>query len=218
MITSDDQANSFRQDRAGYKPLMNRKGHRKTDGTKSSAPPQADDPDFNVPGNDVDLKAPMSPREHRFLELCFFSGQKITKYEAAKKAGYNGKSKQALCNTARRIIQKYESVTDPREIFRRIGLGEAQVASRLLAMADDTAIPPSVRLQALATASKCLGLQREAMEGAAGAQIIINPTRTVDGPDPVIGHPGAQGQPSTPSFGGQPGQVSHSKGPISIVR
>jgi hypothetical protein len=138
--------------------------------------------DYNAqpnPLDDVNLESPLNPRELRFLELYFFSGKKMTQYEAAKKAGYKGSSKPALCNQAKKIIEKYESLTDPREIFRQIGLGEAQVASRLLALADDTTIPPSVRLQALNTASKCLGLQREGVESVQGARIIINTANQV---------------------------------------
>jgi hypothetical protein len=82
-----------------------------------------------LPLDDVDLETPLNPREQRFLELYFFSGEKITQHEAAKKAVYKGKTKQALCNQAKKIIQKFESLTDPREIFRQIGLGEAQIAS-----------------------------------------------------------------------------------------
>jgi hypothetical protein len=163
----------------------------------------------------VDFETPMSPREQRFLELYFFSGEKITQHEAAKKAGYRGKTKQALCNTARRIIQKFESLTDPRGIFRQIGLGEAQVASRLLAMADDPTISASVRRQTLNTASKCLGLQRETAESVQGARIIIC------GPQPGEEEPG-QAPPSREQTikenGGEVKQPAQGQRPIAIVR
>jgi len=124
-----------------------------------------------LPEDDVDLKAPMNPRERSFMELYFFSGKKISQHEAAKKAGYKGKSKQALCNTARRIIQKFESLTDTREIFRRIGLGEIQVALKIKELMND----PSKTIQARATelAAKIMGMTKETIDLQQGIQIVI---------------------------------------------
>jgi hypothetical protein len=121
-----------------------------------------------------DHKSPMTPREQKFLEI-YFSGEKITMEQAARRAGFKAKNKTALCNAARRVLMKYECQTDPREIFRRIGLGEEAIAKKLLAIADDTGIAAGTRVQALSIASKCLGLQREVVEGASGARIVIHP-------------------------------------------
>jgi hypothetical protein len=54
-------------------------------------------------------------------------------------------------------------------------LGEEAIAKKLLAIADDTGIAAGTRVQALSIASKCLGLQREVVEGASGARIVIHP-------------------------------------------
>lgn len=135
---------------------------------------QKDDQEPNGQVDDDDLKSPMTAREQRFLGI-YFSGEKITMEKAAKLAGFKGKSKQALCNAARKVLMKYECQTDPREIFRRIGLGEEAIARKLLAIADDTQVAAGTRVQALSIASKCLGLQREVLEGADGARIVIHP-------------------------------------------
>jgi len=118
---------------------------------------------------------------------------------------------------AKRAILKLEAQTDHREIFRKVGLGEAEVARGILAMTRDKTIPPSVRLNAWIAASKILGIQREVGDVGQGAQIIINPTRTVDGPDPVTGQPGSQGQAGAPRPG-QPTQATPAKGLVAIVR
>ena len=124
--------------------------------------------------DDEDLKSPMTALEKRFLTI-YFSGEKITMEQAAKRAGFRARNKTALCNAARRVLSKYEGQTDPREIFRRIGLGEEAIARKLLAIADDSGIAAGTRVQALSIASKCLGLQREVVEGASGARIVIHP-------------------------------------------
>ena len=63
--------------RAGKQP---RKGQRHADN-------HLDTEVLPLPLDDVDLETPLNAREQRFLELYFFSGEKITQYEAAKKAG-----------------------------------------------------------------------------------------------------------------------------------
>jgi len=169
------------------------------------------EPDFDA------KKEQLTPQEQRFLELFFFSGEGLTREEAARRAGFRAKTRSGLLLAAKRAILKLEAQTDHREIFRKVGLGEAEVARGILAMTRDKTIPPSVRLNAWIAASKILGIQREVGDVGQGAQIIINPTRTVDGPDPVTGQPGAQGQAGA-SRPGQPTQATPTKGPMSIVR
>jgi hypothetical protein len=128
----------------------------------------------------------MSSRELRFLEL-YFSG--TTLKDAAKAAGYRGSSDQALCNTGRIILTRYEQNTSAQEIFRRVGASETRIASLLLNLAE-TAESEATRVHALGILSKCMGLQREPTEPARGARIIIEgrpPYEAKDNPQRVGG-------------------------------
>lgn len=160
-------------------------------------------------------KETINPREKRFIELFFFSGEGLSRVEAAKRAGFSAKSTAGLMLAAKRAIVKLESQVDHREIFRKVGLGEMEVAKGILAMVNDKTIPPSVRLNAWIAASKILGIQRDVMDIGTGAKIVINPTRTVEGPDPVTGEAGTGGSSAQP---GQPALRAPQKGPIAIVR
>ncbi|MDI6752796.1 MAG: hypothetical protein QME78_00190 [Thermodesulfobacteriota bacterium] len=154
---------------------------------------------------ELDLKADFSPRQLRFLEIYFSptppGKKKISQEEALRRAGYKCKH-QAARMTAKKILDKYCHRTDPREIFRRVGLSEEAIATRLLAIADDPTTPAGTRVQALSIASKCLGLQREVIESAGGARIVIC------GDDP---------EPDEAQQTGQQGGDRPTK-PISIVR
>jgi hypothetical protein len=55
-----------------------------------------------------------TPKQLRFLEL-FFSGFMMK--DAARGAGYQGRSDQSLCNLGLRILRKF--VGDPKTVFRR---------------------------------------------------------------------------------------------------
>ncbi len=110
-----------------------------------------------------------SPRELKFLEL-YFSGALMK--DAAKAAGYKGSSDQALCNTGRAILTKYEETARPNEIFRRVGASETRIAQLLLNLAE-SAESESARVNALGILSKCLGLQREQADPVQGARIVI---------------------------------------------
>ena len=162
-------------------------------------------------GTEFDPKAPMTHREQRFLQV-YFSGEKITREQAARKAGFKSKTKTGLCNAAKRVLNKYDAQTDPREIFRQIGLGEQAIAKKLLAIADDPKTPAGTRVQALSVASKCIGLQREVVESAGGAKIIIEPAAPREAsPRAAPTSPGAnQAQ--------NPAPATRPSGPISIVK
>ncbi len=75
---------------------------------------------------------------------------------------------------AKKIIEKYErSAEDHRNIFRSVGLGEIAVAKGILKCCQ-TAKTDKDRREAWALAAKCLGLQREVIEGgASGVAIYI---------------------------------------------
>ena len=131
-----------------------------------------------------------SPRELKFLSL-YFSGQQMK--DAARAAGYRGASDQALCNSGRAILNKYEDSVHPKELFRRVGASETRVAQLLLALAE-TGKSESVRVSALAILTKCLGLQREIEEGFQGFEIHLEGLGPPS-PPPGAPRPGPPGQP-----------------------
>ena len=74
-------------------------------------------------------KSRFSPRQLRFLEL-YFSGFLLK--DAARAAGYRGSTDQALCNTGRAILNKYEKSAAAKGGFRGVGISEGQIAQLLL--------------------------------------------------------------------------------------
>ena len=98
-----------------------------------------------------------SPRELKFLEGYF--GGALMK-DAARGAGYRGKSAQALCNTGRAILKKFEKSAPAKEIFKRVGASEVQIAQLLTSLVQN-AKSEAAQLKALSIISKCLGMQRE---------------------------------------------------------
>ena len=74
-------------------------------------------------------------RQLRFLEL-YFSGYKMS--TAARAAGYMGKSPQSLCNTAKKILNKFSD--HPDSFFHQTGLRGLRIAS-LIADTLDNAKP-----------------------------------------------------------------------------
>jgi hypothetical protein len=99
-----------------------------------------------------------SPRELKFLEL-YFGGNLIK--DAARAAGYRGRSAQALCNTGRAILKKFEETAHPKEIFQRFGASQVRTALLLVNLAEK-AKSESARVNALGIISKILGMQRGA--------------------------------------------------------
>lgn len=53
--------------------------------------------------------------------------------DAARAAGYRGASDQALCNTGRKILNKFSNT--PKAIFRFVGAQERQIPQLLVDMA-----------------------------------------------------------------------------------
>jgi len=69
-------------------------------------------------------------RQLRFLEL-YFSGCKMK--TAARAAGYKGRSDQALCNTGRKILNKFSKT--PKALFSLAGTREIEIVRLLDNMA-----------------------------------------------------------------------------------
>jgi hypothetical protein len=92
-----------------------------------------------------------SPRQMKFLELYF--GGALMK-DSARAAGYRGASDQALCNTGRKILNKFGK--NPKALFYRAGARERRIAS-LLIDATDSSRSEQQQLRALKILSKCIG-------------------------------------------------------------
>lgn len=92
-----------------------------------------------------------SPREVKFLELYW--GGAFMK-DAARAAGYRGASDQALCNTGRRILIKFEAT--PKTLFHHAGSREKKIAQLIAHMAENSKSELQ-QLTALVILSKCVG-------------------------------------------------------------
>jgi hypothetical protein len=126
---------------------------------------------LNLELNSVVLKAQFTEKERKFLELLLSSN--YSQQDVVKKAGFDARHRQSRNLIAKRILEKYcQSAEDHKEIFRQIGFSEAEMGLMLFDLAQN-AKSENVRLSALNLASKCLGLQREVIEGGKGVQIIF---------------------------------------------
>lgn len=125
--------------------------------------------------NSVELKGPLAPREIKCLESLFSQTKPYLDYaQAAKNAGFKAKYRQSLEIIAKRIVEKYCAASaDHKKIFRQVGASEVYLAQTLKTIIDNTKLAPSARVNALAILSKILGLQREVIEGLAGARVIF---------------------------------------------
>jgi hypothetical protein len=73
-----------------------------------------------------------SPRQMKFLELYF--GGALMK-DAARAAGYQGASDQALCTTARRILDKFSRTN--RDPFGQAGALSKKISELIVSMDDN---------------------------------------------------------------------------------
>jgi len=80
--------------------------------------------------------------------------------DAVRVAGYRGRSAQALCNTGRAILKKFEKSAPAKEIFKRVGASEVRIAQLLTSLVQN-AKSESAQLRALSLIAKCMGMQRE---------------------------------------------------------
>jgi hypothetical protein len=117
------------------------------------------------------LGSEFSTKEDKLLYYYYNEG--LTKVESALKAGYCGKNSN-LQITANRVIKGYVDSGASRDVFRRVGLDERYLAKKLLQIIDNEKAPYSSRIAAIHIATKCLGLQRDVVEGQSGAMIQIN--------------------------------------------
>lgn len=135
-----------------------------------------------VRDNGFSLKSQLTVKELKFIEL-YLSGE-YTKEKAMIAAGYKGYSKNHLYFISGKIVEKYElQAGDHRKIMRSMGYGEVKILQLLINSATK-ARSETVRLNARIALAKCIGIQKEVLEGAEGVQIIIRTTAR-PGPHPT---------------------------------
>jgi hypothetical protein len=145
----------------------------------------------------IGLKGQLTFREQRFIEL-YLTGN-LTVDKAMESAGYKGYHKKSLYRLGRKIVEKYEcQAQDHRKIFRALGAGEVAVAQGLLKLAT-TAKSEMVRLNAWQAIARCLGLQKEIMNGVEGVSIVINAPGRQALTVGVAAHPGLSAPGDDPS-------------------
>jgi len=74
--------------------------------------------------------------------------------DAARGAGYRGTSDQALCNTGRKILDKFSA--NPKALFRRAGAREVKIAQLLTGLAGNNKSERQ-QLKAVKILSRCIG-------------------------------------------------------------
>lgn len=104
------------------------------------------------------------------MEL-YFTGD-YTQIKAMKSAGYEAANDSYLNLLAKKIISKYESLTqDHRIIARAMGAGEVAVLNSLISLMKSA--NERIRLDATINMAKILGMTKEQLEGAGGVTIIF---------------------------------------------
>lgn len=133
-----------------------------------------EDPDNINPNSDL------TDKEIKVLEL-YFSGIPLS--QAVRKAGYKSKDPQTRVFIGNRILEKYECQAGGKEIFRRVGLGEARLAMQLRWVIEELErnYRETGNLTALRTLkdymvlqSKCLGLHRDVLETLEAPVILVD--------------------------------------------
>jgi hypothetical protein len=121
--------------------------------------------------NDIAKGLPFTNPEIRFL-LIYLQG-KISIDKAMIAAGYTDIGQRSRYSRATNILKRYTAQTeDARNIFRDVGLSEAQVAINIKELTE-TAGSEMVRLNANALAAKCLRLNEEPQQTHQGVTINI---------------------------------------------
>jgi len=172
----------------------------------------------NIPGiidvsnedclDNCDLAGNMTLKEFKFVEI-YLSGQ-ISLYKAMILAGYEEYSETYRARLGTKIIRKYECQTDDhRKIMRALGWGEVRVIQSLIEAATGFK-SEQVRLNARLGLAKCLGIQKEVLEGVEGIQIVINTKKG-------LGEKPGQHRP-TQVNNDQPESPAAPPGPLQITR
>jgi hypothetical protein len=135
--------------------------------------------------NRINLDEQLTLMEQKFIEFRLVG--KLNIEDAMKLSGYAGYSPSYLYKLGRKIIQKYECLTDDhRKIMRAMGYGETKIIEMLIDSAEN-AKSEMVKLAARIALAKCLGLQKEVVEVEHGMNIIIRSRSQQPAVEPVPG-------------------------------
>ena len=107
-------------------------------------------------------------RHIKFLEEYGKCGNLAEAYVAA---GYKAKSKHSASQCGSQLLKKLDQDRDFLEIFNQVGLGDREIAtimSSLLRHKD-----PRIQAQTLNIATRCKGWQKDMLDVAPGATIVI---------------------------------------------
>ena len=124
--------------------------------------------------NLINIESKITQTEAKFLELLFITKKTIP--QALLESNYpniSHLSESQLYKIGNKIRQKYETqVSDKREIFRAVGLGESQIAQNIKTLTEN----PSAKIQLGANklAADCVRLTQEPLQAHQGVNIIIN--------------------------------------------
>jgi DNA-binding Lrp family transcriptional regulator len=159
----------------------------------------------------IDCKSALTLQEQIFLDLHLIEKKAIK--DAMIKAGYQNLPDRTIYFRAKKILQKYEAkVGDHRKIMRAMGYGETGILQMLIDSAEN-AKSEIVRLNARIVLAKCLGLQKEVIEGREGVTVIIQgiqdqgqPAKPVLSAPPALPGPQPYNHPQ-PSAPGKPIQI-----------
>jgi len=94
--------------------------------------------------------------------------------DAMKAAGYARRGGDAaLLRHGRHLLRAYDKLEeDPLDIFKSVAFGPREIAQRLKEESENQQ-SATARVQALNIASKCVGMQREALDLELGVPIVI---------------------------------------------
>jgi hypothetical protein len=175
-----------------------------------------------MPLDDNNMLLGSNTKGHRQLDaketlfLLNWLPGKMTKKMAMKKAGYSYDKDVSMYSKAANIIKRYEAAAqDKANIFRDVGIGEAQVAQNIKQLAEKSG-SEIVRLQANALAAKALRLTDAPPPSHTGIQIVVN-TIVQAAPDSQ-GSSRAPGREGTTVIHVQPGEVDQDAKPLQITR
>lgn len=143
---------------------------------------------------DLDLEAlvkvddEMSEQEMVFMNVylrLLAAGHASPVQLAVDRAKFKVKSEQVKLIVGNRILAKWQGKRDHKEIMRLAGLGPLEVTMKLKSIIDSSKSDTS-RTQAINIATKCLDMQKNAIDVGAGVDLIIKRSKGDGLEEPVF--------------------------------
>ena len=141
-------------------------------------------------------KKKLRPKEVKFLEEYAKTGDHANAYISA---GFKVKSQEVARVSGYRLLRKIDERMEYREVLEAVGLTDRRVAEVMRELMEHE--DPKVRVQALNIATRCLGWQKETLDVAQGAEIVI-----------------LRRLPEQAQSGGQPKALPAAAQPVAIMR